>query len=743
MLWQRKEGKKNSQLADATADMTGFDKAKESENEDRLDRVRIAERVFSLLTVLPPSWSVRVGLLGAWGEGKTTIGNWVSRRAKSAEHIVIWYNPWSARTLPGMWIEFATEMMRTLDAAGIKLEGSAALRTKLGYQRWAEVPRQASQAHAYSKAGFAALDVAANFVGLVSVGPRDISIIRQKLGDRRVIVIIDDLDRTDPSLVPQLLLSLREVLDLPGFSFLLPFDDKVVIEALGRHNPALGNARFLEKILDFRIVLPPAAPAQIQALFVEEVRRHCPFLSLASLEPIFDVLPENPRRLKALVRSLVPFGAEAERHRAGEVDWHSLVIASMIRMESEKFYGAYTKAVFGDTEKNPWLEILMSQHDKDEKTDALLERVLIDSTENDADLRSRLRKLCERWREVNGLRDLSRTRYVLKMFDQPDPVTWAEYDKLVLEWKGKNDVKELWGYIERQAASKGCDLASFARELMATIITAYSDQLEVAAGVTLEEEHVSSIDNAAATFRILEVLAEGSVGKIDVSPLAPGLFERLLRVVTNWVHFRANPADVRIRDIEHTFLTNFLKSRANDWELYLKAMRGASDRFEHNAKQRFIDSLTQVFAAMIDRNALDRLSIDGGIVELLPPDAFPEVKSRILDFGHPIWMPPGASQAELVLKTARTEVVVQKNAIAFLYLLFSAATTSAHQIDKTIVRAMIANDTIIGAIWSAAIAKPLQFRKLSDMRELRGNLVVLGANSETLNMPDWLTRAAT
>lgn len=740
MFWERRKGKRKSQIVAEPTDATGFDKAKETENEDLLDRVRIADRVFSLMTILPASWSVRVGLLGAWGEGKTTISNWVSRRAKSSEHIVIWYNPWSARTLPGMWIELATEIMRTLDAADIKLEGSVALRTKLGYQKWAEVPRQASQAHAFSKAGFGVIDAAANFVGLVRVGPRDISTLRQKLGDRRVFVIIDDLDRTDPSLVPQLLLSLREVLDLPGFSFLLPFDDKVVMKALGQYNPALGDARFLEKILDFRIVLPPATPAQIQALFVEEMERHCPFLSLKRLEPIFAVLPENPRRLKALVRSLVPFRAEAERHRVGEVDWHSVVIALMIRMESEQFFGAYTKAVFGDTERNPWLEILMSKEDKDEKTDSVLERVLTESTENDIRLRSRLRDLCNCWREVNGLRDLGRTRYVLKMIDQPDAVTWAEYDKLVLEWQSKNDAQDLWDYIERQAESKKRDVASFTRELIATVITAYSDQLETAAGVTLEEEHVAAIDTAAATFKLLEVLADGRNRKLDIGPLSPNLFERLLKVIASWNHFRANPADVWMRNIEHAFLTGFLKSRADDWQLYLKAMSSAYDRFVRDARQDFIKSLTEVFAPMIDRNALDRLSSDGGIVELLPPEAFPEVKSRILDLGHPIWTPAGASQAELALKKARTEVVIQKNAIALLYLLHSAATTAAHQVDKACVRAMIANDTIIGAIWSAATAKPLQFRKLSDMRELRGNLIGLGASSEALIAPDWLTR---
>jgi hypothetical protein len=55
----------------------------------------------------------------------------------------------------------------------------------------------------------------------------------------------------------------RELLDLPGFTLLLAFDDEIVGKALIDNNPAwLDGSDFLEKILDFRFHLPPVTEKQ-------------------------------------------------------------------------------------------------------------------------------------------------------------------------------------------------------------------------------------------------------------------------------------------------------------------------------------------------------------------------------------------------------------------------------------------------------------------------------------------------
>ena len=163
--------------------------------------------------------------------------------------------------------------------------------------------------------------------------------IQQELHGRRVVVLVDDLDRAAPELIPQLLLSLRELFDLPGFTFLLAFDDEIVGEAIRQKNPAwLSGTNFLEKILDFRFHLPPITEIQKQRLVTRALEKYCPFIPKQSVGKIQDLLPNNPRKLKSLIRSLVALKPQIARHSADELSWTDMWLAQMIRLESHSFF---------------------------------------------------------------------------------------------------------------------------------------------------------------------------------------------------------------------------------------------------------------------------------------------------------------------------------------------------------------------------------------------------------------------
>ena len=50
--------------------------------DDCLDRKRIAERILKLIDNTPPNTSLRVGILGSWGSGKTTVLNLLNTNVK-------------------------------------------------------------------------------------------------------------------------------------------------------------------------------------------------------------------------------------------------------------------------------------------------------------------------------------------------------------------------------------------------------------------------------------------------------------------------------------------------------------------------------------------------------------------------------------------------------------------------------------------------------------------------------------
>ena len=53
----------------------GFDSPKKIKAQDRLNRWKFAENIYSIVKNTPQDWSNRIGIYGGWGEGKTSVSN--------------------------------------------------------------------------------------------------------------------------------------------------------------------------------------------------------------------------------------------------------------------------------------------------------------------------------------------------------------------------------------------------------------------------------------------------------------------------------------------------------------------------------------------------------------------------------------------------------------------------------------------------------------------------------------------
>jgi predicted KAP-like P-loop ATPase len=83
--------------------------------DDVLNRHRIAQEIYRIVTDQAANSSVRIGLFGDWGYGKTTISNWVASLAEADGHIIVPFNPWSVRDLPELWLTFITILHEALE----------------------------------------------------------------------------------------------------------------------------------------------------------------------------------------------------------------------------------------------------------------------------------------------------------------------------------------------------------------------------------------------------------------------------------------------------------------------------------------------------------------------------------------------------------------------------------------------------------------------------------------------------
>jgi predicted KAP-like P-loop ATPase len=234
----------------------GYDAPRTTAGEDELDRWRIAVELARIVTETPANWSVRIGVFGRWGEGKTSVLRFVEQQLQRERHLIFWFNPSAMTSWSELWAEFAGQFVEALKVAQINISEVRKVKWKLRFRKAQQPLEQLSGLSAVAKATIG--PTFSLMRDALKVGSRQLTAILEQLPNRRVVVLIDDLDRTDPKLVPQLLLALRDILDLPGFAFVLAFDDKIVGTALSTYHPAWTEWQsFLDKILDFRFSRPP------------------------------------------------------------------------------------------------------------------------------------------------------------------------------------------------------------------------------------------------------------------------------------------------------------------------------------------------------------------------------------------------------------------------------------------------------------------------------------------------------
>jgi len=108
----------------------GYDLPIQRKEEDFFDRWLFASELWQIVGKAPQDWSVRVGVYGRWGEGKTSVLNFLQRFARRDGDITVWFNPWSVRDRDELWNRFAGAIFGRLEEEGIKVEGGTTVKIK-------------------------------------------------------------------------------------------------------------------------------------------------------------------------------------------------------------------------------------------------------------------------------------------------------------------------------------------------------------------------------------------------------------------------------------------------------------------------------------------------------------------------------------------------------------------------------------------------------------------------------------
>jgi hypothetical protein len=297
--------------------------------QDELGRSVFANAISDLILSAPSKSSLRLGVYGGWGEGKTSVLKLIERRLRAEGHCAVWIAPWATSSRDELLDDLLVKI-----AAEVKLDVKSLRQAKRG----ADVTRQlrdAARSDIKWRLPEILLGRAVEGHYTRAVDAETAAVFRkveELLATRKLVVFVDDVDRIRPDVVPQLLLTLREALDHPNFFYVLALAPDIVEQGLSQVHDAWGSRKqFLEKIVELPLSLPKPSDKQWNE-FVQKQAAKCPPSPLWRDE-LAAYLPRNPRRAKLFFRFASSLERLLARFVEAEMDWRTLSLALLLVLE--------------------------------------------------------------------------------------------------------------------------------------------------------------------------------------------------------------------------------------------------------------------------------------------------------------------------------------------------------------------------------------------------------------------------
>ena len=601
-------------MRDSLESMSGHDAPLAQRDLDDYDRWPIATAVSNVIAASPTEWSTRIGIYGAWGDGKTSVLNFLELQQRRKGNIVIRYSPWGLSSADEIWADFGKQLIAGLKKNGVKVGIwtrvfvwiKARPRALAGILKGAANAAEGAIPFAIPKS---AVDMTSGLLERhFRISKRDVEALIAGLGDRRAVVFIDDLDRSDPAVIPKLLLALRELLDFSRFVFVLAFDKSVVTKALELYNKAWGDAGgvFIEKVIDFPFDLPPPSVAQVKSLALRQFAAVCPFVPESVVESVVSLLPLNPRKLKLFARLISSLKAEVERHDPDELDWPTILLFSLMKLENESLTAEFVRRVCDEQDDFDW-PAWASGRERTEAQDRKLEELLAAYTYIPEQGKARIRALITAWQKKRAFAAGERLRYQIYFAVKPHNITWGEFRAFFIAWRANRTGTIISEFIAARASAMDVNIATVSAEFIDSVTGHYGTLLEAAGATKLADRHAALIAEASDCLDLYKAMV--NLGTADVASYrldVPACWLRMQRVCLEWQHFTANPGEPDLRQKEVEVLSDCARAAPDPVRIYeaLKPWNIEAAPFDARSdqlKKAFISALRSV----VETGAID------------------------------------------------------------------------------------------------------------------------------------------
>ena len=241
----------------------------EEPENDILSRNTFAESLSQIINQTTPNKAIAIAIVSKWGFGKTVFLKQLEKELtrNNSSNIVLNFNPWKADSNVNIFQLFFEELSEVL----APYNNSFIKQTKSYSQKLTESEDGDSTIIKISKIVFGGI-----FFNPLSLPKQyeELNKSIQRIG-KRIIVIIDDLDRLSGDEITLIMRLIRNVADFQNVIFVAAFDRSYVVNTLSKADKLTKEEKYLEKIFQVEIPLPPIK----DDIIIEELKKLCkPFL---------------------------------------------------------------------------------------------------------------------------------------------------------------------------------------------------------------------------------------------------------------------------------------------------------------------------------------------------------------------------------------------------------------------------------------------------------------------------------
>jgi hypothetical protein len=725
---------------------SGFDAAIKRQEDDHLKRWPFAREIYGITVTGPEEWSVRVGIYGEWGTGKTSVLQFIAQMAAEDQHVLIHFNPWQHSSKQALWNSFADTVYSELERRFGDLEAAGLKRRKAWLAKSKEALKEAVAAYNehLGKLVGSGLDLLKENFGFTDEERKALKIL---LSRKRIIVLVDDLDRTDPKLVPEILFALKELMDIPGFSFICAFDPVVVGQVLGTFHPGFGDGlKFLEKIIDYPRWLPPPPADGLVNLAIADSKNFAPYVPEQALRDVVPLLPPNPRAIRQFIRLLALLRPQVERHYPSELRWSVILTANAIKVRYPQLAaGLLTTRAFWTGLQEHSFGAARDGDEGQKKNDLLLKHIdevaskygVTLQNEQKQEILPLLEKLCSAqnimlWINADNL------SYQLSIAEAPHAVTRKEFDELIDEWRRSEKTETVQAWIHMHVKRVSRLPVEIYTELFQATVTCYAQLLQDGDTTLTSSNQAALIASATSVLNLLNALTSGLLqsglypGRMDADALKFA-FEKFASIVRGTGRVHSN-----FRAQNESYLPSILDNWQGDLTRLLTVLKPNRHFLPHSFEQgparelykKLCNKLLSKLAKQVVRNLAE--ADFGSRIFNEDSDTY-EIRQLVISPQSPLWTECKADALSM-LKEATAKPNIQENAYELLHLFDYKLHEERGHNDEQQVKNLLAQKEIREAIWAAATATPLSPLAAGRLQRLTKTLAVQG---DPLPYPAW------